>query len=259
MTQVRVFERYPVVGALLAQVLATLAIGLFVVVMAQLSSWRLSWLAAGLLQGALAAGIGSWLGLSRWWYWLNLAFVPALLLANGAALPSWVFLVGFVLVLLLNWNSIGERVPLYLTGARGRHELAALLARRTVPFRFIDLGCGPAGTLLWLSRRFPESQFVGVETAPLPFALAWLRSVPRRNCQIRYQNLWRSDLSAFDVAYTFLSPAPMAGVWDKARTQLPPGGWLISNTFEVPDVPPDEVVALDDWRRSRLLLWRIPE
>lgn len=257
--QARVFERFPVLGALLAQVAATLAVGVFVVVAAQVSDWRLSWLAAGLLQGALAAGIGSWLGLSRWWWWLNLGFVPALLLASGAALPSWVFLVGFVVVLLLNWNSVGERVPLYLTGARGRRELAALLERRAEPFRFIDLGCGPAGTLLWLSRRFPEAQFVGVETAPLPFALAWLRSLPRRNCQIRYENLWRSNLSGFDVAYAFLSPAPMAALWDKARTQLPPGGWLISNTFEVPGVAPDETVALEDWRRSRLLCWRIPE
>lgn len=253
----QLLERFPLLGATLAQVLALLVLGGLVYGVAQISAWRPSGLAAGLLQGVLAASIGNWLGLSRWWWWLNLGFVPALLLANGAALPAWVFLAGFMLVLLFNWNSIGERVPLYLTGSRGRHELATLLARRPPGFCFIDLGCGPAGMLLWLSRRFPEARFIGVETAPLPFALAWLRSLPRSNCHIRYENLWHSDLSRVDVAYGFLSPAPMQKLWDKARAELPVGGWFISNTFEVPGTSPDEVMELGDWRGSRLLLWRI--
>ena len=253
----RLLARFPLLGALLAQLTALLVVGGLVYGIAQVSNWRPSGLAAGLLQGLLAAGIGHRLGLSRWWWWLNLGFVPALLLVNGAALPSWLFLLGFVLVLLLNWNSVGERVPLYLTGSRGRQELATLLARRSPRFRFIDLGCGPAGTLLWLARRFPEARFVGVETAPLPFALAWLRSLPCSNCRICYQSLWRSDLSCTDVAYGFLSPAPMAKLWCKARGELPVGAWFISNTFEVPGTPPDEVVELGDWRGSRLLLWHI--
>lgn len=252
------FARYPVLLALLAQLAAVVLLGVLIYVAAQLSSWRPSGLVAGLLQGLLAASFGRWLGLSRWWWWLNLGFVPAVLLVSGAALPSWVFLLGFFLVLLLNWNSVGERVPLYLTGARSRRELAALLARRQPVFRFIDLGCGPAGTLLWLARQFPQAQFVGVETAPLSFAIAWLRSLPWQNCQVRYENLWRSDLSSFDVAYSFLSPAPMAAVWAKVCAELPTGAWLISNSFEVPGVAADEVVELKDWRQSRLLLWRVP-
>ncbi|MCY1563003.1 hypothetical protein D9M68_1004770 [compost metagenome] len=49
----------------------------------------------------------------------------------------------------------------------------------------------------------------------------------------------------------------MAALWEKARAQLPAGAWLISNTFEVPDVPADQLIELHDWRQSRLLLWRI--
>lgn len=253
----RLGERYPALLALLIQLAVTLCMGVAIVAVAALSNWRPSLLAAGLLHGLLAASLARWLGLSRWWFWLNLVFVPGLLLASGAPLPSWLFLLGFLLLLLLNWNSVGERVPLYLTGAGSRRALARLLEAREGRFAFIDLGCGPAGTLLWLARRFPEAQFTGVETAPLSYVIARLRSLARRNCRIRYQNLWRSDLAGIDVAYCFLSPAPMPALWDKARAELPAGAWLISNTFEIPGVAPQRVVELKDWRDSRLLLWEI--
>jgi SAM-dependent methyltransferase len=254
----RLATRYPVLLALVAQLGATLLVAALIYLAAQLSSWRPSGLAAALLQGLLAASLGRWLGLSRWWWWLNLLFVPALLLVSGAALPSWVFLAGFALLLLLNWNVLGERVPLYLTGTRTRQHLAALLAQQGPGFRFIDLGCGPGGSLLGLARQFPQAQFVGVETAPLSFAIAWLRALGQSNCRIRYENLWRTDLSQFDVVYCFLSPAPMAALWAKALQQMPAGSWLLSNSFEVPGVPADQRIELHDWRQSLLLLWRMP-
>lgn len=253
----RVAGRYPALLALLAQLCAALLVGAAIVLAGQFSSWRPSGLAAGLSQGLLAASFARRLGLAPWWWWLNLGFVPALLLFSGAPLPSWVFLAGFLLLLLGNWNSFGERVPLYLSGARSRQQLAELLAQQTADFRFVDLGCGPAGALLWLARRFPRAQFVGVETAPLPFAIAWLRALPQNNCRIRYENLWRTDLAQFDVVYCFLSPAPMAALWAKAVAQMASGAWLVSNSFEVPGVPADQQVELHDWRRSRLLLWRM--
>lgn len=253
----RVVRQYPALRALCAQLGATLLVGLALYLAAQVAPWRPTWLAVGLTQGLLAAGLARYLGLSRWWCGMNLLFVPALLLASGAPLPSWVFLGGFVLLLLLNWNSFGEQVPLYLTAGGTRKELLALLQLQPKHFRFIDLGCGPAGMLLSMARQFPQAQFVGVETAPLSFALAWLRALGRSNCQIRYENLWRTDLSGFDVVYCFLSPAPMPELWAKACAQMPLGSLLISNTFEVPGQPPDQQVDLHDWRKSRLLLWRM--
>src|SRR3990167_5486929 len=168
----RVVRHYPALLALSAQLGATLLVGLALYLIAQLSPWRPILMATGLLQGLLAATLARYLGLSRWWCGLNLLFVPALLLASGAPLPSWVFLGGFVLLLLLNWNSFGERGPLYLTAAGARQHLHVVLGLQPAQFRFIDLGCGPAGTLLSLARHYPQAQFVGVETAPLSFAIA---------------------------------------------------------------------------------------
>lgn len=248
--------RYPALRALLAQLLALAVVALSLIVLLQLGGWRVPlWLAA-LLQGLCAAGIGQWLGLRRWWLLLNVAFVPALLALHARELPSAWFFGAFLFLLLINWNSLREQVPLYLSGARARRRLSERMGDQSADFRFVDLGCGFAGTLVHLARDYPQARLVGVETAPLVFLGAWLRCLPRRNCQVRYRSLWREDLALYDVAYCFLSPAPMAELWGKVRMQMRPGSLLVSNTFEVPGVPADEVIELHDWRHGRLLIWR---
>jgi len=250
-------SRYPAILALLAQVLALAGTALLLIALAYLTGWRpLVWQAAA-TQGVLAAVLGHWLGLRRWWLPLNLAFVPGLLALHSREWPSWWFLVAFVVLLLVNWNSFRERVPLYLSGARTRRRLSERLSGLPSDFRFVDLGCGLGGTLAQLARDYPGARLMGVETAPLVFLLAWLRCLPYRNCRVRYRSLWQEDLAAYDAVYCFLSPAPMAELWAKARREMRRGALLISNSFEVPGVAPGEIIELNDWRESRLLLWHL--
>ncbi|WP_252274946.1 class I SAM-dependent methyltransferase [Pseudomonas subflava] len=249
--------RYPAVLALLAQLLALAALAVAVLAAARLGEWRPSLWQAALGQGGLAAALGHWLGLRRWWLPLNLAFVPGLLALQSREWPAWWFLAAFLLLLLLNWNSFRERVPLYLSGARTRQRLSERLVGLPADFRFVDLGCGLGSALVQLARDYPRARLVGVETAPLVFLFAWLRCLPYRNCRVRYRSLWDEPLGGYDVVYCFLSPAPMAELWTKARCEMRPGSLLISNSFEIPDVAPDEVIELTDWRASRLLLWHL--
>ncbi|MBC9249178.1 trans-aconitate methyltransferase [Pseudomonas alcaligenes] len=250
-------SRYPALLALLAQILALAGLALLVLALVRQGDVRLSPWAAVLLQAVLAAALGHWLGLRRWWLPLNLAFAPALLALQSGQWPAWWFLVAFVLLLLVNWNSFRERVPLYLSGARTRQRLSQRLAGLPADFRFVDLGCGLGGTLLQLARDYPQARLAGVETAPLVFLCAWLRCLPYRNCRVHYRSLWQEDLSAYDAVYCFLSPAPMPELWQKARREMGAGSLLVSNSFEIPGVPPSEVIELDDWRDSRLLLWHL--
>lgn len=250
-------SRYPALLALLAQILALAALVLLVLGLAQFSAWRLTpWMAVA-LQAVLAAALGHWLGLRRWWLPLNLAFAPGLLVLQSGQWPAWWFLAAFLLLLLVNWNSLREQVPLYLSGARTRQRLSERLAGLAADFRFVDLGCGLGGTLVQLARDYPQARLVGVETAPLVFLCAWLRCLPYANCQVRYRSLWREDLAAYQAVYCFLSPAPMPALWQKARREMAAGSLLISNSFEIPGVPASEVIELDDWRVSRLLIWRL--
>ncbi len=252
---VTTLTRLPVLRALLAQLLALPLVWLLSLGLAWGFAVRPGLLLAAFAQGALAALIGARLGLSVWWLPINLLFVPGLLLFRDLDVPAWAPLSGFALLLLLNWNAFGERVPLYLTGSQTERRLRARLAVLPTDFRLIDLGSGLAGTLVRLARAYPAARFVGVETAPLTFALSWLRCLPRRNCQVHPLSLWRVDLGEYDVVYCFLSPAPMAALWEKARAEMRPGAMLISNSFAVPGVELAEVLSIDDWRGSRLLIW----
>jgi hypothetical protein len=252
-------QRYPALRALLAQLLAAgLVVGLLLA-LAKLTAWRPSLWAVAVMQGFAAAGLGFRFGLSRWWLPINLFFVPALLAMYALSLPAWAYAGLFFAILLFNWNSFGERVPLYLSGEPTERVLGQLLEDIGRPVTFVDLGCGLGGTIVRLSRRFPESRFEGVETAPLSFVYAWLRSFLRSNCRVRYRNLWREDLSRFDVVYCFLSPAPMGRLWRKASSEMRLGSRLVSNSFAVPDVPPSSVVSVKDWRDTRLLIWEMGE
>lgn len=248
--------RFPALLALFCQVLALLLSWLLLLGLARLLGWHLGLLGAACLQGALAALIGQLLGLSRWWLPINLGFVPGLVLLQNHAVPPWLLLVGFLVLLMLNWNALTERVPLYLTGSAAELRLVERLATLPGQFRFVDLGCGLGGTLLRLSRAYPQAQFVGVETAPLTFVLCWLRCLPRGNCHVRLRSLWREPLGGYDVVYCFLSPAPMPRIWDKAAAEMKPDALLISNSFEVPGVEAGEILPVEDWRRSQLLIWR---
>jgi hypothetical protein len=76
------------------------------------------------------------------------------------------------------------------------------------------------------------------------------------NCHIRFQSIWKADLSKFDVVYCFLSPVPMPGIWEKAKAEMKKGSLLISNTFEIPGVKPTQKIELKVWRDSRILVWK---
>lgn len=209
------------------------------------------------VEGALAAMLGAMFGLARWWAVFNFLLPPLLVALHSLGLPSWTYFIVFALLVALYWNAPRDRVPLYLTNRSTVAALAGLLQGRR-RFSFADLGCGLGGPLIGLARRFPEAQFVGVESAPIPFALARIRvflaSAP--NVRIKFTSLWDEDLSAFDAVYVFLSPQPMPDLYEKAAAELRAGTLLISNSFGVPFHPADEEIEVDDRRRTRLFLWR---
>ena len=213
-----------------------------------------------IVQGIAAALISHFFGLARWWLVLQVALPPAGLALHQSSTPAWVYLAIVVLLAAVFWNTIGERVPLYLTNRRTIDAIDALLPKAET-FRFIDIGCGVASVLGPLSRRHPVAEFVGIESAPLPYALGGLRLwlANRRNARLDFGSMWDQSLAEYDIAYCFLSPAPMAALYEKARTEMKPGALLISNSFEVPGHAPDEVVAVGDRRQTRLLLWRLGE
>lgn len=220
----------------------------------------LSALGAAALCGLIAALLSWGLGLRRWWLPVQLLFAPALLLAARLELDYRFYLGALVLFALVFGAVFRTQVPLYLSGRRVWKALSLELPMPTGGrFSFVDLGCGVGGLLRYLAARHPLGDFDGVELAPLPALIAWLRARLARlgNCHIRWGSLWSCNLATYDVVFAFLSPVPMPELWLKARREMRPGTLFISSSFAVPGQAPDREVQIDDLRRTRLLIWRM--
>ncbi len=209
-------------------------------------------------QGIVAAVLSGRVGLAPWWVPIQLVFPAAVGAALLLPVSPWIYLTIAVALLLVFWNAGGDRVPLYLTN---RTTWAALAERlpEGEGGRFIDLGSGLGGTLLYLAKARPDMRFEGIESAPLPYAISRLRMAisGRTNIVFRFGSLWKADLNTYDIVYCFLSPAPMAALYDKVRKEMRTGTLFVSNSFEVPGRPADETLEVDDSRRTRLLIWHV--
>jgi SAM-dependent methyltransferase len=209
-------------------------------------------LVLALLVGVIAAGLAVYWRLPPWWRAINLAFVPLLWLGLAADLdPRW-YLAGFALLALTSLGAVRTRVPLYLSSARAAEELAR---RLPADGHLLDLGCGLGGPLARVARLRPDARLEGVEAAPLNWLFARLRLLGR--AEVHLGSLWNTDLSRCDLLYAYLSPAPMARLWEKARAEMKPGSLFVSNSFTVPGVSFDEVVELDDLSGARLFIRRM--
>lgn len=205
--------------------------------------------------GALAALLGAAWRLPAWWLPINFLFIAGLLAVQDLQLAAHWHLAAFVLLLLVYGRVAQTRVPLYLSSQAAWHAVADLLPPHAV---VADLGSGMGGMLAFLSRQRPEGKYLGVEAAPLPFLLSWLRArLHGGRYAIRWNSFWKLDLRPYDVVYAYLSPVPMAELWRKVSAEMRPGSLFVSNTFAVPGVEASGVVQLDDLHHSTLYLYRL--
>ncbi len=211
-----------------------------------------------LLCGTLASAFSRIAGLARWWLFIQFAFAPALVLMLALNIPPGLFLAAFLVMLVVYWSTFRTQVPLYLSSNKVWQALATKLPSGK-SFTFVDLGSGIGGVLTHLSQIHPQGRYLGIETAPFPFLWSWLRIKfgGHRNCTVHWGSLWDSDLSKYDVVFAYLSPVPMEALWKKAKQEMHPGSLFISNTFAVPDHPPQETLSVDDLHHSTLYLWRM--
>lgn len=248
----------PSLVALFSQVAATLITLVLAVPMLAAFAVETPLIVDALIQGSIAAFLGSRLGLASWWLPINLLFSPALVatLSFGVA-PSW-FLAAFVLLFLVYWSVFRSQVPLYLSSRKAWAAVAGLLPGKA-GVRFLDVGAGLGGMLGYLGARHPDGNFSGMEIAPLPFILGWARKkMTGGNYSLQWGDFWLHSLAGQDVVYAYLSPVPMARLWRKVCAEMPSGSRFISNTFPVPGVEPGSVVELDDFHHSMLYVYRVP-
>ena len=233
------------------------ALALAVVAVVAFGQHPLPWLQFSLLQGTLAGLLASVLRHERWWWLIHFCFAPALVVTLDFQItPLW-FLLAFVVLVLLYWNSVRGRVPLYLSNATTAQALLDVLPQdRGVTV--IDAGCGTGGLIKRLAHSRSDCQLRGLENAPLPWLMARWQTAGLPNCAVKIADMWAESFADADVVYAFLSPVPMPRLWQKLCAEMKPGTLLVSNSFVVPGATPDAVVEVADRRATRLYCYRIP-
>jgi len=210
-----------------------------------------------LLQGIVAASLARVAGMDSWWLPIHALFAPGLAWALEWGLPPGYALAAFLALASVYWGVSRTRVPLFLS-SRAAARAVAQLVPQDRSFAFIDLGCGLGGVLASLARARPDGRYHGIEAAPVPFLLSRMRAAfGPHACSISWGDLGGVDLARYDVVYAYLSPAAMGELWRKARREMRRGSLLISNSFDVPGVPPAATVAIGGPGEGQLLLWRM--
>jgi len=244
-------------------------LALFVQFMAAVCVWQLLWhlpevrasvhwlwFVVG-FQSSIALLLSVLLGLPRWWWWIQGLLPVGLALGLlQTVIPAWAFGVMALLMALVFSNVWRERVPLYLSNAITHQALVHLVEEYQV-HSAIDLGSGLGGVVRALGRSGVAA--VGVEASPVLSVVSALLSRVMVAGKIVRGDIWQTDISQVDMVYVFLSPVPMPEIWRKACREMKPGALLVSNSFAVPDVEPDDVWELSDARQTQLFIYKIPE
>lgn len=198
---------------------------------------------AALIQGACAAAFSRWRRMASWWLIIQFAFPIVVVLALSLQIPPSIFLFAFLFFLLLYWTTFRTQVPFYPSGLPVWNAIAELLPQDRA-IKFIDIGSGLGGLILNLSFRFPGSQLIGIEIAPLPWLVSVLRARWTKSAgRFERGDYGRLNFADYDVVFAYLSPAATRSLWEKASTEMREGSLLLSYEFAIPDITPSIVLS----------------
>lgn len=226
-------------------------------------AWGMAWAIFVLLERALPVGWALLLACTlpvamsplaaSWWRrgLLAAGFPLALLLSGAASVPGWVWLAPLALLLLVYPLGAWRDAPLFPTP---HGALADLGGAAPLPegARVLDAGCGLGDGLIALRHAYPQAQLEGLERSGLLSMLCALRCPWAR---VRRGDIWTADWSGYSLVYLFQRPESMERALAKARSEMPPGAWLVSLEFAVPGAQADATLSLEAGRK--VWLYRI--
>ncbi len=209
-----------------------------------------------LMQAFLAATFSYLAGMASWWRWIHLFFPIAIWGMSNWHVPNELYLTGFIISLSLFWTTFRSQVPFFPSRPIVWQQVARLM-QQNKPVRMIDIGSGLGDMSMHIAKVRPDSHIEGIEIAPLPWLVSFVRARIRRSSAVFKLGDYRElDFANYDVIFAYLSPAAMLALWEKSRQEMLPGSLLISLEFEIPGVTPSLCIA-GDKHSPMIYVWQI--
>jgi hypothetical protein len=190
------------------------------------------------MQALLATLFSYWVGMDSWWRWIHFGFPLAMWGMSSWQVPSELYLAGFIISLSLFWTTFRSQVPFFPSRPIVWQQVAKVIPQHR-PVRLIDIGSGLGDMAMHMSKLRSDSHIEGIEIAPLPWLISYVRAKLRRSNAVFKMGDYRTlDFANYDVIFAYLSPAAMLTLWEKASQEMQSGSFLISLEFEIPGVTP---------------------
>ena len=110
--------------------------------------------------------------------------------------------------------------------------------------KVIELGCGKAGFLRALAKKFPNTKLIGIEYSFLPWIIAKIQSNFGRyhNIKIIRENIFKTDISEANLIYCYLNIKMMRDLENKFKKECKKGTQIISYLFKLPNLKPSKII-----------------
>jgi hypothetical protein len=233
----------PATLAIVIQLLALIAVFLSVLVTNVFLAVSFSAFSIVLMQALYATVFCIWAGMATWWRAIHFCFPLALFGMSLWHVPNEIYLLGFLISLSLFWTTFRSQVPFFPSRPDVWQKVAEIIPQdRSI--RMIDIGSGLGDLVMHLAKVRADSQFEGIEIAPLPWVISAVRGYFKSSpATFKLGNYHELDFSQYDVIFAYLSPAAMSSLWQKAHHEMRPGCLLISYEFEIVGVKPSVTIA----------------
>ena len=210
-----------------------------------------------IMQALFASLFSYWLGMASWWRLIHFSFPVVIWLMSQWQVPNEIYLTGFMFSLGLFWTTFRSQVPFFPSRPIVWQQLARLIPQDR-PIRLIDIGSGLGDVAMHIAKIRADSLIEGVEVAPLPWLISYVRAKLRRSTAIFKMGDYRAlNFANYDVVFAYLSPAAMPALWQKASQEMKTGSLLISLEFEVPGIAPNLRIA-GAKNSPMIYVWKLP-
>lgn len=198
-----------------------------------------------ILQAVVSSFLSYQLGMASWWKWIHFAFPILVWVMLVFAIPTEIYLIGFIVTASMFWSTFRTQVPYYPSRLNIWQRVSEIThqyqAQYSNAIRVIDIGSGLGGFAMHIASAHPDAKVEGIEVAPLPWLVSQLsRLWHRSTAQFRLGDYNRLNFADYNIVFAYLSPAAMQKLWQKASKEMPKGHLLISLEFPVPDVKPTQ-------------------